>query len=122
MEVHKTIVFVCPHGALKSRLAAAFFNHASPTGWRALSAGVRPQGHVSVHAAGLLSGSAAAAFLETHPPQPLISVLGDRLIAIDCDVPGATLWRLANEEPGPAMRQEIQGLVEDLVEQIAITP
>jgi hypothetical protein len=121
LAVNSTIVFVCPHGALKSRLAAAFFNHAAPSGWHALSAGVTPQEHVSVHAAPLLSGKAAAAFLETRSPRPLTTILGDRLVAIDCEVPGATVWRLANDEPGPAMSDEIRGLVDQLVDEIAVT-
>jgi hypothetical protein len=121
-EVHSTIVFVCPHGALKSRLAAAFFNQAPPTGWRAVSAGVRPQERVSVHAGSLLSGTAAATFLETQPPRLLTPILGDQLVAIDCDVPGATVWRLTSQEPSQAMCEEIRGLVEQLVEQIAVKP
>jgi len=120
-EVHRAIVFVCPHGALKSRLAAAFFNQAPPTGWRALSAGVRPQEDVSVYAAQLLSGTAAAAFLETQPPRPLTPTLGDHLVAIDCEVPGATVWRLASDGPSPAMGEEIRGLVEQLIDQMAVT-
>ena len=121
-EVRTAIVFVCPHGALKSRLAAAFFNQAPPAGWHALSAGVQPQEHVSLHAASRLSGTAAAAFLETHSPRPLTSTPGDRLVAIDCEVPGATVWRLASHEPGPAMGEEIRGLVQELVAQIAVPP
>jgi protein-tyrosine-phosphatase len=118
-EVPSTVVFVCPHGALKSRLATAIFNQAPPTGWCAVSAGLQPQEHVSVHAASLLSGTAAAAFLETEPPRPFTPTLGDHLVAIDCEVPGATVWRPAIQEPGPAMGEEIRELVEQLVEQIA---
>jgi hypothetical protein len=47
----RMVVFVCPHGALKSRLAAALFNAGPPAGWQAASAGVVPQAAMSVHAA-----------------------------------------------------------------------
>jgi protein-tyrosine-phosphatase len=33
--VTRTLLFVCPHGAAKSRLAAAYFNAAAPSGWHA---------------------------------------------------------------------------------------
>jgi hypothetical protein len=97
-KVHTTVVFVCPHGALKSMLAAAFFNQAPPTGWHARSAGLESQEHVSFHAAPILSGTAAAAFLETQPPRPLTPTLGDHLVAIDWEVPGAacSVGRLGN--------------------------
>lgn len=85
-----TLVFVCAHGALKSRVSAAFFNAAAPAGWVALSASVEPQEVVSVHAARLVDGTAAQAWLEMGPPQPLSSLSNvDRVIAVDCDVPGA---------------------------------
>jgi protein-tyrosine-phosphatase len=54
----QVVVFVCPHGALKSRLAAAFFNAAARPGWRAVSAGLEPQADPSVHAAALVAGTA----------------------------------------------------------------
>ena len=34
----RTILFVCPHGAGKSRMAAAIFNRLAPAGWQATSA------------------------------------------------------------------------------------
>ncbi len=36
----RTVLFVCPHGAGKSRIAAAWFNGAASAGWWATSAGV----------------------------------------------------------------------------------
>ena len=43
----RTVVFVCEHGAFRSRIAAAFFNAASPSGWRGLSAGRDPLAEAS---------------------------------------------------------------------------
>jgi hypothetical protein len=109
------LAFVCTHGALKSRLAAAYFNLAAPPGWRAVSAGEHPQANVSVHAAPLLAGTAAAAFLDTSPPRSMALDEIVRVVAIDCEIPGATVWDLANGDPGPAMREEIRAKVERFV-------
>ena len=115
MERPRTLAFVCEHGALKSRLAAAYFNLAAPTRWRAVSAGVHPQENVSVHAARLLAGTAAATLLDTGPPRPVpLDDVAD-VVAIDCEFPGARVWRLAAEEPCDAMRAEILALVEELI-------
>ena len=88
----RVIAFVCPHGALKSRLAAAYFNLEAPTGWHAISAAVHPQENpqenVSVHAARLLAGTEAAAFLDTDPPRALAGDGVACVVAIDCQLPG----------------------------------
>ena len=39
----RTILFVCEHGAFRSRIAAAYFNATGPAGWHAVSAGRDPQ-------------------------------------------------------------------------------
>ena len=105
----QVVVFVCPHGALKSRLAAAFFNAAAGPGWRAASAGLEPQADPSVHAAALVAGTAAAALLESGPPRGLSTVDSrDRVVAIDCEVPGALSWQLADQSPSEPMRDEIR--------------
>lgn len=57
----RDILFVCPHGAGKSRLAAAFFNQVAPTGWWATSAGQEPQATLGTNASRLLAGTAAPA-------------------------------------------------------------
>jgi protein-tyrosine-phosphatase len=111
----RILAFVCPHGALKSRLAAAYFNLDAPPGWRAVSAGLHPQENVSAHAAPLLAGTAAAPFLDADPPRELSTDDVSCVVAIDCEVGGATMWQLANGEPGDAMREEIASLVEQLV-------
>jgi hypothetical protein len=117
MKVDKAriLAFVCPHGALKSRLAAAYFNLDAPDGWRAISAGLHPQERVSVHAAPLLAGTEAAPFLETDPPREVSPDDVACVVAIDCEVVGARMWQLANGEPGDAMRNEIVSLVEQLI-------
>jgi hypothetical protein len=103
------VVFVCPHGALKSRIAAAYFNRVAPPGWAATSAGQQPQAAVSVRAVELVAGSDVAGFLDTSPPQSLDRAGDARaVVAIDCELPGAHLWRLDQQEVGPAMRDELR--------------
>lgn len=116
------VVFVCPHGALKSRVAAALFNAVAPPSWRAYSAGLTPQEQVSVHAAALLAGTGAESLLDVSPPRMLVEGSGaDRLVAIDCQVPEACqipeaeVWELGVAEPGPAMREELRRRVRRLV-------
>ncbi len=99
------MVFVCEHGAGRSRVAAALFAATAPAGWRAASAGLRPQEQVSPHAAGLLGP--AASLLEISPPQPLADVPGDLVVAIDCDVPGARRWTLSAAWPRPEAGVEL---------------
>lgn len=120
MVTSKTVVFVCEHGALKSRLAAAMFSAAAPAGWQATSAGLHPQATVSVHAAALLAGTNAAKLLDLDSPKPLIEIgQPDRLITIDCVIDGATAWRLAHGEPDATMRDELRDRVADLAREIA---
>jgi protein-tyrosine-phosphatase len=111
----RTILFVCPHGAGKSRMAAAFFNQLAPAGWRATSAGQEPQETLGTNAGRLLAGTAAAPFLDRELPRPIAAVAApDRIVAIDCDVPGAERWALAHREFDDALRDEIRGRVETL--------
>lgn len=110
-----TVLFVCAHGAYRSRLAAAFFNAAAPTGWRATSAGIEPQGAVSAAAIELASGTAAEPHLEHDRPGALADAgPAERTVAIDCDVPAAERWTLAIDETGPAQRDEIRARAEAL--------
>jgi hypothetical protein len=112
----RLVLFVCQHGAGKSRMAAAWFNHAAPAGWRATTAGVEPQAQVSVHAPRLLAGTAAAPMLDHAMPRPVSAVADPALtIAIDCAVPGAVRWQLDAAEFGNAMCGEIRQRVGDLV-------
>jgi protein-tyrosine-phosphatase len=105
----QTVVFVCPHGALKSRLAAAYFNRVAPVGWQATSAGQQPQPAVSVHAVALVAGSEVADLLDTSPPRR-VDVTSDvrMVVAIDCAQPNSVTWRLDEREVGEAMRDELR--------------
>jgi arsenate reductase (thioredoxin) len=112
----RDILFVCPHGAGKSRMAAAFFNQLAPVGWQATSAGQEPQATLGTNAIRLLAGTAAEPFLDREVPRPTAAVAAPaRVVAVDCDVPGAERWALANQQFDDAMREEFRGRVADLV-------
>ena len=121
-QTQQTVVFVCPHGAGKSRLAAAWFNGSAPPGWRALSAGITPQATVSTHAARLLAGTAVEGLLDTEAPRPVTGLTGATLlVAIDCpteDVEAAIRWRLENGGFDEAMSEEICGRAQALADLI----
>ena len=102
----RTVLFVCEHGAFRSRIAAAYFNAAAPKGWRALSAGRDPQAEGSARLEPLLAGTAAAEHLENWPPRGVDAVLPDRVIAIDCALDGAELW-VVEAKLDQALRDEI---------------
>jgi hypothetical protein len=105
----RTVVFVCPHGAGKSRMAAAFFNAVAPDGWHATSAGQEPAVTVSPDAVHLMAGSTAASYLDREPPRPLEAIKEPaRVVAIDCEVPGAERWALTHQQIGEAMRDELE--------------
>jgi hypothetical protein len=115
----RTVLFVCAHGAYRSRLAAAFFNAAAPSGWRAVSAGQEPQEAVSDAAVRLVAGTDAEAYLEQDPPHGLARHPSpDRLVAIDCDVPGAERWTLTTTQIGRAQRDEIRVRAERLAAEL----
>jgi hypothetical protein len=115
-----TILFVCPHGAGKSRMAAAYFNQLAPAGWRATSAGQEPQESLGTNAIRLLDGTPAEPFLDRELPRPIAAVEAPaRIVAIDCEVPEADRWTLANRQFDEAMREEIRGQVEGLVRTLA---
>ena len=118
----REILFVCPHGAGKSRMAAAFFNEAAPTGWRSTSAGQTPQEALGTNAIRLLTGTTAEPFLDRELPRPIAAVAApSRIVAIDCDVPGAERWTLENQRFDTAMREEIRALVAELARVLAPT-
>src|SRR5204863_5333951 len=70
-RVTRTVLFVCPHGAAKSRLAAAVFNQVAPDGWHATSAGLQPQEEMSVRTVDLVAGTDLDALLDRQPPRPV---------------------------------------------------
>ncbi|MEM0129702.1 MAG: arsenate reductase ArsC [Thermoplasmata archaeon] len=63
------MLFVCVENACRSLMAEAFFNHAAPPGWRAVSAGTRPTRSAEPRTARLLAEVGIAA--PEHPPQIL---------------------------------------------------
>lgn len=113
------MLFVCPHGAGKSRIAAAWFNALAGAGWRATTAGVAPQATVSAHAPRLLADTAALALLDPDRPRPLSAVPhADLVVAIDCPagaVPAQLVWSLEHREFGEDMAAELRARVTELV-------
>jgi hypothetical protein len=116
----RTVLFVCVHGAYRSRLAAAFFNASAPDGWRAASAGVEPQAAISDAAVELAAGTVGESRLERGAPSALADAgPRDLTVAIDCAVPGAERWDLAVTEVGPAQRDEIRARAEALAAELS---
>lgn len=120
------VLFVCPHGAGKSRIAAAWFDAHAPAGWTATTAGVQPQPSVSVHAPRLLTGTAALAFLDPDRPRPLSAVPDAELVvAIDCPagvLPAAVVWSLEHGEFGEDLVTELRARVMELVGALNAAP
>src|SRR5829696_7467128 len=104
-DAMRTLLFVCPHGAGKSRVAAAFFALVAPPGWSATSAGLDPGPELSPTAARLLAGTDAAGHLDPEPPRPVSAVPSAiRVVGIDCVPPRMTDgWELRNGEFDAAM-------------------
>jgi hypothetical protein len=121
-----TVLFVCPHGAGKSRIAAAWFDALAPAGWSAITAGVVPQASVSVHAPRLLASTAALAFLDCQRPRPLSAVTDARVVvAIDCPrdaVSAGLVWSLEHREFGEEMAAELRTRVIELVGRLEGAP
>lgn len=111
-------MFVCPHGAGKSRIAAAWFNGSAPAGWVATTAGIIPQTEVSEHAPRLLAGTTVMELLDTAPPRPLTAVPEATLtVAIDCpaeDIDATVSWQLDNPGFDAAMGAELRRRAQDL--------
>nr|SBO96347.1 hypothetical protein BN4615_P5863 [Nonomuraea gerenzanensis] len=117
------VLFVCPHGAGKSRIAAAWFAGAAPEGWTATTAGLAPQQQVSVHAPRLLAGTAVEDLLDLELPRPLSAIPDAELVvAIDCRpgaVPGATEWRLQHEAFDEHMNAELKERAQRLARELS---
>jgi protein-tyrosine-phosphatase len=119
VDEKRTVLFVCPHGAAKSRMAAAFFNRIAPGTWQATSAGVTPQEAVSLNAIRLLRGGDAEAHLDLSPPQSVAAVHApDRIVAIDCAVPHAERWNLLHQAFEEPMRDELRSRAEALAREV----
>ena len=113
MTDERTVLFVCLHGAGMSRMAAAYFLSAAPTGWRAVSAGVQPGDALSATARTLLAGTAAERFLDEAPPRGIGAVETPARVvvlrnpSIQYDLASDESWDLTSSE-GPALRDEIR--------------
>jgi hypothetical protein len=113
-------MFVCLHGAAKSRMASAFFNQMNVPGWEAVSSGMEPQAAMSENAIRLLRGTDAERFLDVSPPRSVAAVVNPaRSIAIDCDLPGADSWVLTCREFDGEMREELRECAEALAKELA---
>jgi len=119
----RIVVFVCAHGAVRSRLAAALFNQLGHSGWWAWSVGLDPQSELGETARRLLEGSDAKAFLDTGPPHALdASSSADAVIAIDCRLAGSELWRLERADFGQPMVEELRRRVVELARRLTGSP
>jgi hypothetical protein len=117
-----TVLFVCPHGAGMSRIAAAWFNLAAPPTWHATSAGLEPQAELGVNAPRLLAGTPAEPLLDRELPRPMSAVVAPvRVIGLCCDVPGGERWDLSNREFTSAMGDEIRARAEELARQCQLS-
>jgi hypothetical protein len=116
----RTVVFVCAHGAARSRIAAAWFNTDPPPGWQATTAaGEEPAPALNTRAEQLLAGTPAHAHLDDAPPRPYTpGADGALVIAIDCGVPGAHQWTLTAVDVDEAMRDELRERVTALTQAI----
>src|SRR5262249_51934638 len=114
----RTVVFVCAHGAARSRIAAAWFNTDPPLGWHATTAaGENPAEALNPRLGPLLGGTSAHAHLDDTPPRSSIpGANGDLVIAIDCTVPDADRWNLTAAEIDEAMRDELRDRVAVLIQ------
>src|SRR5438034_10058911 len=117
------VLFVCPHGAAKSRLAAALFNRVAPEGWQATSAGMHPQKAVSIATVNLVSGTDLETLLDRQPPRP-VALVRDAVtvVGLDCDLPGAVRWDLVHQQVGAAMLAELRERVEVLARRVGDAP
>jgi hypothetical protein len=114
-----TVLFVCPHGAGKSRIAAAWFDALASAGWVATTAGVQPQASVSAHAPRLLAGTPALPFLDRELPRALSAIPAAVLtVAIDCPdgaVAADVSWSLGHGDFGEPMAAELRVRVTELI-------
>jgi protein-tyrosine-phosphatase len=125
MSDDRLVMFVCPHGAGKSRIAAAWFGGLGVRGWVVTSAGLSPQAEPSAHAPRLLAGTPVEALLDREVPRPVSAVPDPVLtVLIDCDEPDhrdsdsaphgrrVVRWQLAEQRFDDAMCHEIRTRVE----------
>jgi arsenate reductase (thioredoxin) len=119
----RTVVFVCAHGAARSRIAAAWFNADPPPGWYASTAAAEePAPTLNPRVPALLAGTPARDHLDDGTPRPLSGVAGQLVIAVDCAVPGASRWTLEAVDVDEAMRDELHDRVAALARSLTEGP
>jgi hypothetical protein len=97
-------------------VAAAWFDAAGVPGWRAASfASVASDPAVSAEAARLVAGTEAEAVFDRSPPRPWTAERVDRVVAIDSELPGAVVWRLAHPWPSREAAEELRVRVAALI-------
>jgi hypothetical protein len=125
MTQQRTVLFVCPHGAGKSRIAAAWFNGLHVPGWTASSAGVEPQTEVSMHAARLLAGTPVRHLLDETAPRPVPAVPDAKLLVLidgDDRFTADVRWTLERQSFDEQMCAEIRDRVQTLATTLAPPP
>jgi hypothetical protein len=97
--VARTVLFVCPHGAL------------------------HPQEAVSVATMNLVSGTDLETLLDRQPPRP-VALVPDAVtvVSLDCDLPDALRWDLAHQQVGAAMLAELRERVGALARRVGDGP
>jgi arsenate reductase len=114
------VLFVCEHGALRSRLAEAFFNQVAPAGWHARSAGLDPQEGISASALRLARNEGVDELLDVVAPRPVSSVPeADLVVTVDCELPGAVPWLLEHRLVDEALATELRARAERLAVELA---
>jgi len=67
-------------------------------------------------------GTGVEGLLDGDPPRALSDLAQpERVVGVDCDVPGADQWRLVHQEVGEAMRDELRRRAEELTRQLAVS-
>jgi hypothetical protein len=67
-----------------------------------------------------VAGTDVADLLDRDPPRSLVSMpAADRLVGIDCEVPGGTRWDLRHAQAGEPMREELRAAAQDLAKALA---
>ena len=118
------VVFVCQHGAFRSRIAAAYFNAMAPEGWSATSAGAEPQQDVSERLVPMMAGTGAEAYVDLEAPHALDDLQAARVIAIDSNAFGDETWSTSRGEPisDEEVRDRIRARVVELVNRLGGEP
>jgi arsenate reductase (thioredoxin) len=127
------VIFACIHNAGRSQMAAAFFNQAPPSGWRAVSAGTEPANQVHPIVADAMREIGID--LSSAKPQKLtddLARVAGLLVTMGCgescpNIPGLRIadWKL--EDPkGQSLarvreiRDDIRNRVSTLVRELAM--